>query len=129
MKKKDKPQKRQGMPEFAFKEFTAEESRIYEEAVNKDREAVSSGKTLKQAYESYAIGTELGSLIQADFLKILIVERHFAQQQPGKIARLTSPGAPHGHPRPDAAGGRRVRGRPIQPGTWPLGPKRTIKSR
>ncbi len=89
MKKKDKPQKKQNMPEFAFKEFTAEESRIYDEAVNKFREAVSAGKTLKQAYESYAIADrELGSLIQADFLKILIAERHFAQQQPlEKVAK------------------------------------------
>lgn len=89
MKKKDKPQKKQDMPEFDFKEFTAEESSIYEEAVNKFREAVSSGKTLKQAYESYAIADqELRSLIQVDFLKVLIAERHFAQQQPlEKVAK------------------------------------------
>ena len=89
MKKKDKPQKKQDMPEFAFKEFTAEENRIYEEAVNKYREAVSEGKTLKQAYESYTIADQvLQSLIQVDFLKILIAERHFAQQQPlEKIAK------------------------------------------
>jgi len=89
MKKKDKPQKKQDMPEFDFKEFTAEESSIYEEAVNKFREAVSAGKTLKQAYESYAIADqELRSLIQVDFLKVLIAERHFAQQQPlEKVAK------------------------------------------
>jgi len=89
MKKKDNAKKKQSMPEFAFKEFTAEESRIYEEAVNKFREAVSAGKTLKQAYESYAIADqELQSLIQVDFLKILIAERHFAQQQPlEKVAK------------------------------------------
>ncbi len=88
MKKKDKT-KKQDMPEFAFKEFTPEESSIYEEAVNKFREAVSGGKTLKQAYESYAVADqELRSLIQADFLKILIAERHFAQQQPlEKVAK------------------------------------------
>jgi hypothetical protein len=87
--KKDKAKKKQIMPEFAFKEFTAEESSIYEEAVNKFREAVSAGKTLKQAYESYPIAAqELRSLIQADFLKILIAERHFAEQQPlEKIAK------------------------------------------
>ncbi len=87
--KKDKAKKKQSMPEFAFKEFTAEESNIYEEAVNKFREAVSAGKTLKQAFESYAVSDqELRSLIQADFLKILIAERHFSQQQPlEKIAK------------------------------------------
>ena len=89
MKKKDNAKKKQSMPEFAFKEFTPEESSIYEEAVSKFREAVSTGKTLRQAYESYAIkDQELRSLIQADFLKSLIAERHFAQQQPmEKIAK------------------------------------------
>ncbi len=89
MKKRNKEKKKQDRPEFDFKEFTAEESRIYEEAVIKFREAVAAGKTLRQAYESYAIPDEaLRSLIQADFLKILIAERHFAQQQPlEKVAR------------------------------------------
>jgi hypothetical protein len=83
MKKKDKAQKKADMPEFNFKEFTPEEGKIYEEAVNAFREAVTAGKTLKQAYESYSVADlELRSLIQADFLKILIAERHFAKQQP-----------------------------------------------
>lgn len=83
MKKKDKAKKKADMPEFNFKEFTPEEGTIYEEAVNKFRETIAAGKTLKQAYESYSIADpELRSLIQADFLKILIAERHFAKQQP-----------------------------------------------
>jgi hypothetical protein len=52
MKKKDKVKKKPDMPEFSFKEFTPEESNIYEEAVNKYREAIAAGKTLKQAYEN-----------------------------------------------------------------------------
>ena len=52
MKKKDKAKKKADMPEFQFKEFTPEEGRIYEEAVNKYREAIAAGKTLRQAYES-----------------------------------------------------------------------------
>ncbi len=77
------------MPEFNFKEFSPEESAVYEEAIVKFREAISSGKTLRQAYESYAIAdAELRSLIQADFLKVLIAERHFAQRQPlEKVAK------------------------------------------
>ena len=83
MKKKDKSNKKQDMPEFHFKEFTPEEDKIYEEAINTFREAITAGKTLRQAYESYSItDKELASLIQADFLKIMIAERHFAQQQP-----------------------------------------------
>ena len=54
MKKKDKSKKKQDMPEFHFKEFTPEEDKIYEEAVNTFREAITAGKTLRQAYESYA---------------------------------------------------------------------------
>ena len=90
MKKKEKEKKKQDMPEFEFKEFTPEESNIYEEAVNKYREAIAGGKTLRQAYDSYAIGNkELESIIQVDFLKIMIAERHFAQRQSlDEVARV-----------------------------------------
>jgi hypothetical protein len=83
MKKKDKAKNRPAMPEFSFKEFSPEESTIYEEAVNKYRKAIAAGKTLKQAYESYSVEDPgLKSLIQADFLKILIAEFHFGKGQP-----------------------------------------------
>ncbi len=83
MKKKDKAKKQTDMPEFQFKEFTEKEGRIYEEAVLKYRETVAAGKTLRQAYDAYAIADkELEKLVQVDFLKILIAERHFAQGQP-----------------------------------------------
>ena len=82
MKKKDKEKKQANMPEFDFKEFTPEENEIYETAISKFREAVAGGKTLRQAYESYSVeNKDLEKLIQADFLKILIAERHFAGQQ------------------------------------------------
>jgi len=82
MKKKEKSKKKQDMPEFHFKEFTPEEDKVYEEAVNAFREAIAAGKTLRQAYESYSVADkELESVIQADFLKIMIAERHFDQQQ------------------------------------------------
>jgi hypothetical protein len=82
MKKKDKAPKQQAMPEFAFKEFTPEEDRIYEEAVNAFRKALESGKTLREVYAVYPVeDKELEKLIQADFLKIVIAERHFGQRQ------------------------------------------------
>jgi hypothetical protein len=82
MKKKVKAKKKPDMPEFNFKEFTPEEDKIYGEAVTKFRESIDAGKSLRQAYEGYAIADgELRSFIQADFLKILIAERHFAQRQ------------------------------------------------
>jgi hypothetical protein len=83
MKKKNKDKKKPDMPEFKFKQFTAEEDRIYAQTVGKFREAVSQGRTLRQAYESCPVADkELEKLIQVDFLKIMIAERHFAQRQP-----------------------------------------------
>jgi len=80
---KEKKAKQADMPEFNFREFTPEEDKIYEDAVNKFREAVSAGKTLRQAFESFVVADkELQAVIQVDFLKILIAERHFAQKQP-----------------------------------------------
>ncbi len=89
MKKKNKD-KKQDMPEFAFKQFTSEEDKMYDEAVGKFREAIAEGKTLRQAYESYTIADkDLERLIQADFLKILIAERHFNERQPlEEIAKM-----------------------------------------
>jgi hypothetical protein len=82
MKKKKTP-KKEAMPEFDFKEFTPEEDRIYTEAVTKYREAITAGKTLREAYESASIADKaLESMIQADFLKIMIAERHFSRKQP-----------------------------------------------
>ena len=83
MKKKERQKQPQArMPEFAFKEFTPEEDKIYEEAVSKYREAMAAGSTLRTAYESHAIADkELAALIQADFLKIMIAERHFGGRQ------------------------------------------------
>jgi hypothetical protein len=80
MKKKDSAKKKKTeMPEFTFKEFTPEENRVYVEAVKKFRDVITTGKTLRQAYESYAIADkELESLVRADFLKIMIAERHFS---------------------------------------------------
>ena len=81
--KKKKDQKNKQMPEFSIKQFTAEEDRIYEEAVSSYRGALAAGKKLKDAYATYAIGdAELRSIVQADFLKILIAERHFGKREP-----------------------------------------------
>ncbi len=83
MKKKNKTRKREDMPEFSFKEYTPEESKIYEEAINGFKQAIAAGKTLRQAYDSYEIpDKELEKIIQADFLKIVIAERHFGKHQP-----------------------------------------------
>ncbi len=84
MKKHQKEKaKKADMPEFLFKEFTPEEGKIYDDAVNKYREAIAAGKTLRQAYESYAVADkELEAIIQADFLKIMIADLHFGKNQP-----------------------------------------------
>jgi hypothetical protein len=81
MKKRQKEKaKKADMPEFLFKEFTPEEDKVYEEAVNKYREAIAAGKTLRQAYEGFAVADkELETVIQADFLKIMIADLHFGK--------------------------------------------------
>jgi hypothetical protein len=81
--KKKKDKKKEDMPEFSFKQFTPEEDKLYDDAVNAFREAIAAGKKLKEAYDSHSIADdELRSIIQADFLKILIAERHFAKREP-----------------------------------------------
>lgn len=82
MKKKDRLKKKADMPEFSFKEFSPEEGKIYEDAMNSFRKAIAEGKTLRQAYSNHEISDKnLEKLIQADFLKIIIAERHFGQRQ------------------------------------------------
>ncbi len=82
MKKKKNAKKKQDMPEFQFKQFTPEEDKIYEEAISRFRSALDAGKPLREVYESYAIqDRELENLIRADFLKIVIAERHFGKGQ------------------------------------------------
>ena len=81
MKKKNVAKKKD-MPEFEFKQFTPEEDKIYEEAINKFRSILEAGKSLREVYESYPIADkELENLIRADFLKIVIAERHFGMGQ------------------------------------------------
>lgn len=80
--KKNKDKKKDDMPEFSFKEFTPNEDIIYEEAITKFRGAIEEGKNLRAAYESYSVADkDFEKLIQADFLKILIAERHFGEKQ------------------------------------------------
>ena len=79
---KKKKDEKKNMPEFEFKQFTPEEDKIYEEAISTFRSALDSGKSLREAYASYTIENEdLGNVIRADFLKIIIAERHFAKGQ------------------------------------------------
>jgi hypothetical protein len=82
MKKKKTSPARQDMPEFSIKQFTPEEDKVYEDAVNAYRAALGEGKTLKEAYAASRIADEeLRSIVQADFLKILIAERHFGKRE------------------------------------------------
>ncbi|HAK59709.1 MAG TPA: hypothetical protein DCO77_04910 [Nitrospiraceae bacterium] len=80
-KKETKPvEQKAEMPEFAFKEFTPEEDKIYNETVEQYREGVKQGKALKEIYEGVSLeDKELQKIIEADFLKILIAELHFAK--------------------------------------------------
>ena len=79
-KKDNKAEQQAEMPEFAFKEFTPEEDRVYHETVEQYREGVKQGKALKEIYEGVSLeNKELQKIIEADFLKILIAELHFGK--------------------------------------------------
>ena len=81
--KKKKDKKKERMPEFSIRQFTPEEDKIYEDAVNAYRSALAEGKKLKEAFEAYSVADdELRSIVQADFLKILIADRHFGKREP-----------------------------------------------
>lgn len=74
------------MSELEFKEFSDEENRIYEEAIEKIREYISDGMHIDAACEKIEIAdNDLKQLIAEDFLKIMIAELHYEKRLPLEI--------------------------------------------
>jgi len=66
------------MDDIIYKEYTEEETRIYNEAMIKIREGLKNGLTLKDACGAVEVAdAELKKLISDDVLKIMIAEMHF----------------------------------------------------
>lgn len=68
------------MAEVTYKQYSEEESRIYNEALAKIREGIANGLNFSEATSVVNIGdAELEKLVIDDALKILIAEMHFAK--------------------------------------------------
>lgn len=66
------------MEEFRYKEYTKEESTIYDDAMEKLKKSMAEGITLDDAVSRLDIAdAELKRLITEDFLKIFIVQLHY----------------------------------------------------
>jgi len=74
------------MSEIEFKEFSDEENRIYEEAIEKIRGYMSEGMHIDAACEKIEVDdANLKQLISEDFLKIMIAEMHYEKGIPLEI--------------------------------------------
>lgn len=66
------------MPNIKYKEYTNEETKIYEENVEKIRRCIREGMTFKEASDTIDISDDsLKGFILDDALKITIAEQHF----------------------------------------------------
>jgi len=68
------------MDDIIYKEYTEEETRIYNEAMVKIRAGLNNGLSLKEACSAVDVAdAELKKLISDDVLKIMIAEMHFGK--------------------------------------------------
>lgn len=68
------------MEDIKYKEYTPEESKIYDEAIAKIREALKNGLNFNEACSTVDVkDVELKRFIVDDALKIMIAEMHYAK--------------------------------------------------
>jgi hypothetical protein len=71
------------MKDFQYKEYTEEESRIYNEAMNNIMAALQNGSNFDEACASVDVADgELKGFIVDDVLKVLIADIHYAKNLP-----------------------------------------------
>ncbi|MCC6347086.1 MAG: hypothetical protein IT388_07870 [Nitrospirales bacterium] len=69
------------MADIRYKQYTEEESRIYDAAIARIREGMKNGLSFPEACASIAVeDAELKRLILDDALKIMIAEMHFGRE-------------------------------------------------
>lgn len=74
------------MSEMEFKEFSEDENRIYDEAIEKIRALMNGGMHIDEACEKIKVeDEELKRLIREDFLKIMIAEMRYEKGLPLEI--------------------------------------------
>ena len=68
------------MADFKYKEYTEEESRIYNESMAKIKGGIENGLSFHEACNSLNIGNkELANFIADDALKVAIAEMHYGK--------------------------------------------------
>lgn len=68
------------MADFKFKQYTEQESTIYDEAISKIRSALANGLTFNEACSSVNIENhDLKGFIISDALKIMIADLHYGK--------------------------------------------------
>ncbi|MBF0505754.1 MAG: hypothetical protein HQL09_02860 [Nitrospirae bacterium] len=71
------------MGDFKYKDYTPEESRIYDEAMVKIREGMKNGLSFSEACSAINIqDPELKHFIEEDALKVMIAEMHYQKGIP-----------------------------------------------
>jgi hypothetical protein len=71
------------MADFKYKEYTAEEDKIYNDAIAKIREGLKNGLGFDEACSMADVAdAELKEFIEDDALKIMIAEMHYAKGMP-----------------------------------------------
>lgn len=71
------------MSDLKYKEYSEEESRIYEKAMTKIREGLKNGLNFNEACSIVDVGDEeLKRYIVDDALKVMIAEMHYAKGMP-----------------------------------------------
>lgn len=68
------------MGDFKYKEYTAEESKIYDEAMSKIIEGFKNGLSFNEACSAVKVeDKELKEFIEDDALKVMIADLHYAK--------------------------------------------------
>jgi len=71
------------MAEFKYKDYTPEESRIYDEALAKIRKAIENGLSLSEACSMVDVeDAGLKRFIEDDAVKVIIAEMHYGKSVP-----------------------------------------------
>jgi hypothetical protein len=69
--------------DFVYKEYTPEESKIYEQAIKEILQNIKNGQSFKEATNNVSVeDAELKALIEDDALKILIAELCYVSKIP-----------------------------------------------
>ena len=68
--------------DFRYKQFTAEEEKIYDKAMEEIKELIDAGHTMDEACDKVDLkNEELRDFIREDYLKVLIADLHYSKRK------------------------------------------------